>query len=310
MNTEEPSKISLWNNGIEKTPAQKLAFFLMLTGIFWIIGQFVTLGVFLLGGVNPSDLAAILKDGSHYQLMQIAQVVGSVFVFILPVFCFMKMVKPTSPLYVNVKTPIDSKQLIFVVILALTGMYVGDLLAQCNEWIPISKSLRHSFQQLEDSYNGQVQILLHLGSVSDLIFSLFLIALFPAMCEELFFRGVLQSIFVEWTKRPWFGIMITAILFSLIHMSYFGFLPRFFLGMSLGLIYYYGKNLKLNILVHFLNNAIAVVQMYQVAKLHGGKIPIEAMDAHENLFTEICTSVVFLCILYMYIKHSKSKNLA
>jgi membrane protease YdiL (CAAX protease family) len=56
----------------------------------------------------------------------------------------------------------------------------------------------------------------------------------PALFEEVLFRGGFQQVFVGWTKNKWAGIIITSILFSAIHFSYFGFLPRLALGIGIG----------------------------------------------------------------------------
>jgi membrane protease YdiL (CAAX protease family) len=88
----------------------------------------------------------------------------------------------------------------------------------------------------------------------------------PAVFEEVLFRGGFQQVFVGWTKNKWAGIIITSLLFSAIHFSYFGFLPRVALGMVLGLIFYYSKNIWLNIILHFLNNAFVVTQLYLLSR--------------------------------------------
>ena len=64
------------------------------------------------------------------------------------------------------------------------------------------------------------------------------------------------------TRNPWLSIIVVSILFSLIHFSFFGFLPRLFLGVVLGAIFYYTQNLWLSVFAHFLNNAFAVTAMY------------------------------------------------
>lgn len=91
-------------------------------------------------------------------------------------------------------------------------------------------------------------------------------ALAPAIFEEVLFRGAFQKVFTGWTKNAWAGIIITSIIFSAIHFSYFGFLPRIALGIILGLIFYYTNNLWLSILLHFLNNGFVVTQLYILTK--------------------------------------------
>ena len=61
---------------------------------------------------------------------------------------------------------------------------------------------------------------------------------------------------------PWFSIIVVSLIFSAVHFSFFGFLPRLFLGAVLGLLYHYSGRLWLSILAHFINNAFAVSVLY------------------------------------------------
>jgi uncharacterized protein len=87
-------------------------------------------------------------------------------------------------------------------------------------------------------------------------------AFLPALCEETLFRGGLQNFLTRSTRNPWLAIIVVSILFSAVHLSFYGFLPRMFLGIILGLIYYYTGSLWLSILAHFANNAFSVSQFY------------------------------------------------
>jgi hypothetical protein len=97
-----------------------------------------------------------------------------------------------------------------------------------------------------------------------LIAILILVALIPAIFEELYFRGGLQKTIKDWSGMPVLSIVITAIIFSAFHFSFFGFLSRMALGIVLGFIFEYTKSIWLSILMHFLNNGIAVVGLYLV----------------------------------------------
>jgi hypothetical protein len=103
-----------------------------------------------------------------------------------------------------------------------------------------------------------------------LAFNIFLIALIPAFGEELFFRGAVQGIIQE-KMNVKFAIWITAIVFSAIHMQFYGFLPRMLLGAFFGYLLFWSENLWLPIAAHFTNNAVAIVFYY--LKYNGYKLP-------------------------------------
>jgi hypothetical protein len=95
-------------------------------------------------------------------------------------------------------------------------------------------------------------------SYTGLFFNLIIIALLPAIGEEFLFRGVIQRLFKEMGSSIHVSIILTAILFSALHMQFFGFFPRFALGVLLGYMMYWSGSLRLPIIAHFVNNAMAV----------------------------------------------------
>ena len=89
-----------------------------------------------------------------------------------------------------------------------------------------------------------------------------------ALCEENLFRGGLQNFLTRSTKLPLLSIIIVSLVFSAVHFSWYGFLSRFFLGFILGFIYHYSGKIWLNIIAHFLNNALAITALY-IYKMQG-----------------------------------------
>jgi len=86
------------------------------------------------------------------------------------------------------------------------------------------------------------------------MFNIFLIAILPAFCEELFFRGVLQNLLIKLFNNIHIGIVSSALFFALIHIDFYNFLPIFFIGLIFGYLYIFTGNIVINILLHFLYN--------------------------------------------------------
>ena len=182
--------------------------------------------------------------------------------------------KPFAQLGFNKQYSLN--QLGLVVLISFAALFLSGSLSALNEMIPMPASFLKKARQLEETYKSAMLSMATMRSFTDYLLSLLVIALAPAIFEEVLFRGSLQQIFIGWTNNKWVGIIITSIIFSAIHGSYFGFLPRLGLGIILGLIFYLSKNLWLSIAMHFLNNAVVVTQIYVLTKM--GK-PIEkAMD--------------------------------
>ncbi|HMG83425.1 MAG TPA: CPBP family intramembrane glutamic endopeptidase [Ferruginibacter sp.] len=159
----------------------------------------------------------------------------------------------------------------------------------------------------EDEYNQAVQSMTALTSWSQFFMGVFIIAFLPAMFEELFFRGVLQNLLVRWWKMPLLAIIVTSILFSLAHSSYYLFLTRIILGFVLGLLYYYSKNIWVNIFAHFMNNLMALIQVFYINTTTKKIVPIDDMDSKMPYWSLIITFTI-LAALFIWFKRISEEN--
>lgn len=274
----------------------------ILIGLFvggLVFGGIATLFV-VKGMLNVplTQLADAITNPANVQAARVIQVVGAFFMLALPAFIFAVIVYRKPFNYLGFSLRLNVRQFFYVLLLLIAAFAVVGALAQLNEMIPISKSWQTYFQGKEDEYNKQVMALAHMNSPVDYIWSLLILALLPAVFEEMFFRGALQQVMIRLTKYVFLGILITSILFSLVHASYYGFLPRLFLGMLLGYIFYYSKNIWLNITLHFLNNAFAITQMYVLNSK--GKLNAEALNQTYPLYYGLIGLVAVLAIFVVY----------
>jgi hypothetical protein len=116
----------------------------------------------------------------------------------------------------------------------------------------ILREITERNQKLLESFFSQV-------GVGNLILNILILAVVPAVCEELFFRSVVQQTMHKWFKNAHVAIFVTAILFSLAHGEIYAFVPRAIIGVILGYLFYYSGSVVVNICAHFLNNALIVV---------------------------------------------------
>lgn len=90
--------------------------------------------------------------------------------------------------------------------------------------------------------------------------ALFVMALMPAVCEEIAFRGALQSCF-RGTKNKWIGLVLVSLFFGACHGSIWRMIPTAMLGMAMGYLLLETDNMIYNMLFHFINNAVPVVMI-------------------------------------------------
>jgi len=161
------------------------------------------------------------------------------------------------------------------------NMILPDFLSGIEQWMRASENQAEELTQAFLTFNG-------LGS---LFYILIIVAIVPAIGEELLFRGVLQKIVINWTKNPHLGIWITAILFSALHMQFFGFFPRLLLGLMFGYIFLWSKSLWLPIIGHFINNGSVVIASYFY--------PDSVEEADISIFKENEYSIVFYILSFV-----------
>jgi hypothetical protein len=149
-------------------------------------------------------------------------------------------------------------QIIFyplAILLLVFSLPLEEWLGELNKGIP----LWHWMTRAEQDNDRQVETFLKVRHPFDPVVNVLVMAVIPAFCEELCFRGALQRIMIQICKRPLMGILVSAFLFSFFHFQFEGFLPRMFLGVLLGAAYWYSGSLWVPILAHFFFNAVQVV---------------------------------------------------
>lgn len=88
---------------------------------------------------------------------------------------------------------------------------------------------------------------------------IFALAVIPAIFEELFFRKALIDFTLPYGKT--FALLFSSLLFGLIHMNLSQGIFAFIVGLIFGTIYLYTNNIKIPMLIHFINNGFAAITM-------------------------------------------------
>jgi hypothetical protein len=115
---------------------------------------------------------------------------------------------------------------------------------------------------MEDRMAEITVFLTAFDSPLELFTGMVVIAIIPAVGEELLFRGFLQPFAVKTFKNVHIGIFFTAFVFGAFHLQFFGMIPRVFLGMLFGYLYYWSGSLLYPMVAHFVNNGFTVLMIY------------------------------------------------
>ena len=256
-----------------------------------LVSFFVDNGMALIQNQDLTNQASV----NYLKLMQLFSGVG---LFITPTLLYAHLMDFDFKF-----TSITRQNTILVIsIMMLIVPFVGLLL----EW-NMQISFPDWLLRFDVTSEEIVEAFLKMSTIWDLLYTLIVIAVIPAIGEELLFRGYLQQKIGKWLKNPHTAIVITACLFSAIHLDVQGIIPRFVLGVLLGYLYYWSKSLWLPILAHFVNNAQAVIFSYPLFKIDSGAYSVfsEAkIDPMMGLFS-FASVVLLLYVLYQNLSIKK-----
>ncbi|HMO62001.1 MAG TPA: type II CAAX endopeptidase family protein [Ferruginibacter sp.] len=255
----------------------------------------------LFGMKDPAEAMKKLLVPENAERLRWSQFLSTLFLFMLPPFLYAWVChrKPLLHLGFTQKTGIAA--VIVVILMMLACLPVVSGFQDLTEAYPWSKEMLQKFKAAEESYNRQVAVMARMNNFWDYIVAVIVIALLPAVFEEVLFRGAMQSLFSRWTRMPVFSIVLTAIIFSAVHGSYLGFLSRFALGFVLGWMYYRSGNIWLNIIAHFVNNALAVTALYMYTK-PGEKVDPSKIDESSPLWLVALAAAALVFLFFLFEK--------
>lgn len=197
-------------------------------------------------------------------MMRMMQLISALGTFLLPALAVAWLCSSDPTSYLYIKRRVDVKILLLVLIsmflfsptITLTAllnkqMVLPSFMAPIENWMKAQEALA---EQLTNT-------LLEGSGVLTLLYNLLVIAVMAGITEEFLFRGALQRIIGQWTTNHHIVIWSAAIVFSAFHMQFYGFLPRMLLGAYFGYLLYWGRNIWIPVLAHFVNNAFAVFSM-------------------------------------------------
>jgi len=290
-----------YSKGISYSRAFWILMGLWLAG--FIVGGIVSIPIWILmTGKGLSSMQQEMLNPENVNAVRVIQVVSTALTFFLPAFITAFLINRRPGKILGLTMRFEYRQLLMVIAIMLAAAVVAASLATFTEWIPISKSATAYFKEMEENYVSQVEVMANMNAFGDYLISMVMIALLPAFFEETFFRGGMQNFLTRILRKPGAAILITSIIFSLVHISYYGFLARLCLGVVLGLIFYYAKSLWLSIIAHFFNNAIAVTQMYVLMKR--GKSVREAMNDNYPIWWGMIATLVLYGLFIIFKKYS------
>ncbi len=283
---------------------QLLMFLGMAFGLFLVLSF---LGVLILGkitGISILQLQNINQwDPNNSRMIEfirgmlLLQFLG---LFLIPALLFAYFSDPAPLRYLGLVKPSKLVYIFLGIVIMISAIPLVEYTGQLNQHMSVGPQAQKWMKTMEEDAAKQTQFMLHKHTPTELILNLIFISLFAGIGEEIFFRGILQRMFIRAFKSPIIGIIITAIIFSAFHLQFFGFLPRMLLGILLGSLFWYSGSLWTSIIAHFFYDGFIIVLAYFEPSIL--KNPDASMFDSSHLILPAILSMVLTFLLLFQIK--------
>lgn len=232
--------------------------------------------------------------------------ISSVTTFIVPAWVLYYSESRVNTYFERIKK-VSLLQYVLIFAAMLCFIPMMSLLAYWNESMQLPDSFQGVQQWMrasEDSAAVMTKQIVEESTWGGLLINLIILAVIPAIGEEMVFRGCLQNIFGRWILNKHVVIWLVAIIFSAFHMQFFGFIPRMLLGAFFGYLYVWSRNIYLPIFGHFVNNASATITAFYYTRKG---IPFEEMNSFEQepIWVYLASLIFTAIFVVLYYRSTK-----
>ncbi|MCX2472898.1 type II CAAX endopeptidase family protein [Pedobacter sp. MC2016-05] len=245
-----------------------LLFYALLGG--FVFGLLAIVIILIINGLGMvSNLELLLSgDPKFITEFKIIQILSSIGTFILPPIALALTEGRKVSQFYSFKKP-QTLLIFLVLMIMIVSMPFMEWTVLINQKMVLPDYLKAVEQWMKEKEDAAMKITIQLITVRsnfDFIINLIMIAILPAIGEELMFRGGVQRSLTKAFNSPHLAIWLTAIIFSAIHVQFYGFIPRMLLGAGFGYLYFYSGSLWYAMFAHFINNAYAVCAAFYMQK--------------------------------------------
>lgn len=220
-------------------------------------------------GYDMAEFARVLMNPSNSEdargAIMLMQGITSVGMFIAtPIFFIYTNLKLNLNDFVTkIESPL--RPVFMTMLIMLCFMIANSIIIEWNQSIQLPEFLswfENWAQEKELQLEELTEYLTSFARFDQFLVALVVIAIIPAVGEELLFRGLIQNLFAKAFSNHHVAIWLSAFIFGVFHFQFYGVIPRILLGALFGYLYYWSGNLTLAILGHFINNGLTLILLY------------------------------------------------
>jgi len=287
------------------TPFTRLLFSVLLIiscfAISFLLGILLAAPLFGAGMKEVIDSLSDFENPTSIKLLQYFQVIQSFGLFIFPALLAGYLFEGSSIRYLRIGKPTKWLAYFFTLLLMLTSLPLINWMVSVNDLMKLPdflKGLEDWMKAAEEEAAKLTDAFMKMPTFGSFVFNLVMIAVLPAIGEEFMFRGLIQRLLKEWLGNIHVAIFISALLFSAMHMQFYGFLPRMMLGIMFGYLFYWSGSLWIPVFAHFIQNGLVVTVTYlgQQGSLGGD---YENFGTSTNFYVILLSGIVAGGLLYL-----------
>lgn len=291
----------------DKLFTKKIFLFLIFT-LFSVLFFNLFFGIVLnfILDINVEDFVRKIQNKETLNInylkgLKLNSFLNTLSIFLLPSLFYFFFFKKNHFLSIK-RFSFNYRNLLLLLTICLLSMPVVSKLQQINMSIDLSFLFGENINQISSRNEYMMNALLSTSSWEGLMLNVFLLALMPAISEEFFFRGVLQSLLIQKTKKAVFSVFFVALIFAFFHMNFYNIIPIFYAGVVLGFLYYWTASIWVPIIFHFIFNLLNILMNFYHKQYN---LNLEEVINNDSiLYLFICLVGVF-CLLFLFKKTNK-----
>ena len=272
-------------------------------GLIFVMFSLTVLVIALVTQGNP------LSDINTLKWIQLLQTIS---LFLLPSLILAYLCAKAPWNWLQLDNKVNWKLLLWAIGIMLVALPAINLMSHWNQQMVLPtwlSGVEEWMKNKEAEAEWLTKQFMSVTTISGLLVNLLLMAVLPALSEEITFRGVLQRLLSPKnsslnsqlsTLNSHLSIWLTSIIFSAIHMQFYGFVPRMLMGALFGYMLVWTGSLWVPMLMHFVNNAMAVLLYFIANKANWDMDKIDAIGTGNTLWLGIVSVILTIVGIYAF----------
>lgn len=269
----------------------------------------------LMFGLDYGSLEAIINHPlvSNRPIMWAMMLVNSIAIFLVPPLIYSYFYSNATFSFLKLKMRPSRTHILLTIGIMVCAIPFINFLSEFNTLV-LDTILgdNNSLKLLEKSAEKKLESIFTGVNFAALLMNILIVAVLPAISEEISFRGAIQQSLNRLTKSQHVSIILTGLLFSAVHFQFYGFIPRAFLGIMFGYMVMWSGSLWVPIIAHFVNNGITAITLFAIDNNYLPQSSENLGGDSDTMTWGILSGIVciglFRLFYLIYLKDQKSKE--